>query len=89
MLLIRYTPIQNRKLSCFGSYDSNVKVKVLVAKSLFVTPWTITHQAPLSMSSPGKNTGVGCHLLLQGIFPIQGLNLALLYCRRMGQLFTV
>ena len=20
---------------------------------------------------PGKNTGVGCHLLLQGIFPIQ------------------
>ena len=24
---------------------------------------------------PGKNTGVGCHLLLQGIFPIQGSNL--------------
>ena len=24
--------------------------------------------------SPGKNTGVGCHALLQGIFPIQGLN---------------
>ena len=23
---------------------------------------------------PGKNTGVGCHLLLQGIFPTQGLN---------------
>ena len=22
--------------------------------------------------SPGKNTGVGCHFLLQGIFPIQG-----------------
>ena len=22
--------------------------------------------------SPGKNTGVGCHVLLQGIFPIQG-----------------
>ena len=22
--------------------------------------------------SPGKNTGVGCHSLLQGIFPIQG-----------------
>ena len=28
---------------------------------------------------PGKNTGVGCHLLLQGIFPTQGLNLPLLY----------
>ena len=24
---------------------------------------------------PGKNTGVGCHLLLQGIFPAQGLNM--------------
>ena len=24
--------------------------------------------------SPGKNTGVGCHFLLQEIFPIQGLN---------------
>ena len=23
---------------------------------------------------PGKNTGVGCHTLLQGIFPTQGLN---------------
>ena len=22
--------------------------------------------------SPGKNTGVGCHALLQGIFPAQG-----------------
>ena len=28
--------------------------------------------------SPGKNTGVGCHALLQGIFPIQGSNLNLL-----------
>ena len=24
--------------------------------------------------SPGKDTGVGCHALLQGIFPTQGLN---------------
>ena len=29
--------------------------------------------------SPGKNTGVGCRALLQGIFPTQGLNLHLLY----------
>ena len=28
---------------------------------------------------PGKNTGVGCHFLLQGIFPTQELNLSLLY----------
>ena len=25
-------------------------------------------------ASPGKNTGVGCHPLLQGMFPTQGLN---------------
>ena len=29
--------------------------------------------------SPGKNTGVGCHALLQGIFPTQGLNPGLLH----------
>ena len=27
-----------------------------------------------SWDSPGKNTGVGCHALLQGIFPTQGSN---------------
>ena len=32
-------------------------------------------------NSPGKNTVVGCHFLLQGIFPNQGLNLGLLHCR--------
>ena len=32
--------------------------------------------------SPGKNTGVGCHALLQGIFPTQGSNPGLLLCRR-------
>ena len=32
--------------------------------------------------SPGKITGVGCHFLLQGIFPTQGSNLGLLHCRQ-------
>ena len=32
--------------------------------------------------SPGKNTGVGCHFLLQGIFPTQGSNPDLLHCRQ-------
>ena len=30
---------------------------------------------------PGKNTGVGCHVLLQGIFPTQGSNPGLPHCR--------
>ena len=40
--------------------------------------WTETHQAPLSMDSSGKNTGVGCYALLQGIFLTQGPNSCLL-----------
>ena len=32
--------------------------------------------------SPGKNTGVGCHVLLQGIFPTQGSNPGLPYWRQ-------
>ena len=47
-----------------------------------MTLWTIAQQAPLSMDSPGKNTGVGCHFLLQGIFLIQESNPSLLHCRQ-------
>ena len=32
--------------------------------------------------TPGKNTGVGCHFLLQGIFQTQGSNPGLLHCRQ-------
>ena len=46
---------------------------------LFATPWTVARQAPLSVDSPGKNTGVGCHFLLQGVFLTQGSNLPLLH----------
>ena len=41
---------------------------------LFTTLWTVTCQAPLSKGFSGKNTGVGCHALLQGIFLTQGLS---------------
>ena len=33
-------------------------------------------------NSPGQNTGVGTLSLLQGIFPTQGSNPSLLYCRQ-------
>ena len=35
-----------------------------------------------SWNSPGKNTGVGYHALLQGIFPIQGSNPGIPHCRQ-------
>ena len=53
---------------------------VTVVPDCFVTPWTVAHQAPLSMDFLGKNTGIGCHFLLQVIFQTQGLNLCPLHC---------
>ena len=44
----------------------------------FAILWTVARQAPLSLGFSGKNTGVGCHFLLQGIFPTQGSNPGLL-----------
>ena len=37
--------------------------------------------------SPCKNTGVGCHFLLQEIFPTQGQDRHLLHCK--GEFFTI
>ena len=48
----------------------------------FCDPMNCSHQAPLSLGFPGKNTAVGCHFLPQGIFPTQGLNPCLLLCRQ-------
>ena len=62
-------------------FASGVCVKLLSRVRLFAIPWTVARQAPLSMDSPGKNTGVGCHVLFQGIFPTQVSNLGLLHCR--------
>ena len=53
----------------------------LVAKSCLTlgTPLTVARQAPLSMGFFRQETGVGCHFLLQGIFPTQGSNPGLLH----------
>ena len=44
---------------------------------LIVTLWAVAYQAPWPWDSSNKNTAVGCHALLQGIFPTQGWNLHL------------
>ena len=41
----------------------------VVSNSLRLHAWTVTHHLLGPWSSPGKNTGVDCHSLLQGIFP--------------------
>ena len=49
---------------------------------VLVAQWCPTLCDPMvcPWNSPGKNTGVGCHSLLQGIFATQGLNPGLLHC---------
>ena len=44
---------------------------------------------PCPWDFPGKNTGVGCHSLLQGIFQTQGLNLGLLHCSQILNHLTI
>ena len=48
------------------------RVRLLVSRTWLLCPW----------NSPGKNTGVGCHSLLHGIFPTQGSNPGLPHCRK-------
>ena len=55
------------------------QVMCSVRSEFFATHWVAALQAPLSMEFSSKNTGVGCHFLLQGIFLTQGLKLCCLH----------
>ena len=69
-------PIHSEKTSvyalhvCLPSRFSRVR--------LFATVWTVASRLLCPWDSPYKNTGVGCHALIQGIFPTQGSNPRLL-----------
>ena len=69
-----------------GTRRRDLVYGALVAKSCpaIATPWTVACQSPLSMgfSRQLHSTGVGCHFLLQGIFPPQKSSLGLLHCRQ-------
>ena len=75
--------------SVHGIFQARIlwsEVKSLSHVRLFVTPWTVTPQAPWSMGFSRHEYWSGLHLLLHGIFPTQGLNPGLphrrqtLYC---------
>ena len=75
----------------FSNEERKVKVKPFSRVRLFATPWTVVYQAPPFMGfSSGifqaRILGVGCHFLLQEIFPTQGLNT--LVSRIVGGRFT-
>ena len=46
-----------------------------------VTPWTVAHQAPLSMRFPKQEYWSRLHFFLQGIFLTQGSNPHFLHCQ--------
>ena len=71
-----------QKISEDKSELNYIYAKLLSRVLLFATPWTAVYQAPVHSDSPGKNTGVGCHALLQGIFPTQGSNPGLPHSRQ-------
>ena len=66
-----------------GWIQVRVKVKSLSRVRLFATQWTVTCTRLLRpWDFLGKSTGVGCHFLLQGVFPTQGSNPGLPHCRQ-------
>ena len=74
--ILQHSPIRTVKMKV---------VKVLVSQSwpTLCDPMDCSPPgSPVRGDSPGKNTGVGSHSLLQGIFLTQGLNLGFLWCRQ-------
>ena len=68
--------VQKTKIIASGSISS---VQSFNCVQLFMTPWTAAHQAR-PWNAPDKNSGVGCHFFLQGIFLTQKLNPGLPHC---------
>ena len=67
-------------LSVFISIYLDMDVQLLSHVWLLVTPWTVAHQASLSIEfSRQEYRSRGCHFLLQGFFPTQGSNSYFLY----------
>ena len=77
-------PYWRRQAPPYSWFSGSEKVKALVIESCQTLCDPMHHSLPDSCpwNSPGKNTGVGSHFLLQGIFPTQGLNSGLLHWRR-------
>ena len=74
-----WTVTEAMKLADTCSLEGKLRLCVVVAQlcSTLRDPWTVAHRLLCPWNSSGKNPGVGCHLLLQGIFPSQGWNLHL------------
>ena len=63
-------------------YQGKIRICKWSKSRSVVSPWTVPAILLSPWNSPGQNTGVGSHSLLQGIFPIQKSNQCLLHCRQ-------
>ena len=74
-------PHRNQMSSGLTFFIQNVKWSVM-SDSLWHHWYSQSARLLCPWNSTGKNSGVGCHFLLQGIFSIQGWNLGLPHCRQ-------
>ena len=75
--------IKSVKVSGFSHQAYKVCVCVCVTQSCPTLCNPMDYSLLLcTRDSPGENAGVGCHSLLQGIFPTQGSNPGLLHFRQ-------
>ena len=75
----------NRFFTVSTTWETLIKALFLVAQSCPALCVPLDYSPSGSSvygDSPSKNTGVYCHVLIQGVFPPQGLNLGLCQCRQ-------
>ena len=72
---------QDFKQRSTSSYYRGCLCVSLLSRVWLSTLWTVASQAPLSMGFSRQDSGVGCHAILQRIFPIQGMNPGLPHCK--------
>ena len=65
-------------------YAKDTQVVITQSCPTLCDPTDSSPPGSFPWDSPGKNTGVGCHFLLQGICLTQGLNPGLLHCSHQG-----
>ena len=63
------------------SYQGNPSIRSVQFSRSVMSDSLQPHDLYSPRNSPGQNTAVGCHSLLQGSFPTQGSNPGLLHCK--------
>ena len=66
--------VKTKRWKCLASQGVCLTLLTCAQTLSCVRPFATLPGSSLHGDSPGKSTGLGCHALLQGIFPTQGLN---------------